>query len=228
MRRSFFAVLSCLILSAALQAQRSGGGFHGGAGGGFHGGFGHGGNGIGIGPGNGFSRGFRDFNHHRGFGWVWPPYWWDWGYWGGLDWDFPYWDYVNFPPTNMRRESYYPSDDQASDPSPDGQSSRPVIVMRSKEPAPAVEPPKVTEVPLSKDAPVVTQQPATLFVLSDGERLESRHYVLTADSLQIEIGRKQRTVPVSKLNLDATIAANQQRGIELTIPQDRNSLFLGF
>ena len=225
MRRSLLAVLSCLILSAALQAQRGGGGFHGGAGGGFHGGFGHGGNGTGIGMGNGFSRGFRSFNHPRSFGWVWPPYWWDWG---GLDWDFPYWDYVNFPPTNTRRESDYYSDSQASGSSSDNQSSRPVIVMRGKEPASPADPPKVIEIPLSKDASVVKQQPATLFVLSDGERLESRRYVLTADSLQIEIGREQRTVPVSKLNLGATIAANQQRGIELTIPQDRNSLFLGF
>ena len=70
--------------------------------------------------------------------------------------------------------------------------------------------------------------PPALFVLTNGEKLESRRYVLSANSLQVDINRKQRTIPISELNVDATIAANQQRGIDLSFPQDRNSLFLGF
>jgi len=92
---------------------------------------------------------------------------------------------------------------------------------------PPAEPPKVIEVPLQKTS-TLKQLPPALFVLNDGEQLESRRYVLSAGSLQIQIGLKQRTIPVSDLNLDATVAANRQRGLELTIPQDRNSMFLSF
>jgi len=222
MKRSTFPVLIALLLSGALlQAQRGGGspggsgmGFHGG---GFHGGVGNGGRPV-VGPG----RGFHGFNRHRGFGFgnagFWPPYW---GYWDdGLAWDLGYWDYVNFPPSGYAaRDAYAQAADEPS----------PHVVVRESRQSAAVpsEAPKLVEVPLSPGAPAVRQGPA-LFVLSNGERLESRHYVLTADSLRIQVGRQQRTVPVSALDVDATIAANQQRGIELTIPQDRNSLFLGF
>jgi hypothetical protein len=67
-----------------------------------------------------------------------------------------------------------------------------------------------------------------LFVLTNGERLESRHFLLTGEALQIQVGRQQRTIPVSTLDLDATIAANHKRGIEVSIPRDRSTVFLGF
>ena len=106
-----------------------------------------------------------------------------------------------------------------------------VIVVESKEPrppAPPPEPPKLIEVPQSKEVPLAKPQPPTLFVLKDGERLESRYYLLTAQSLQIEVDRQRREIPVSTLDLDATIAANHERGIEVTIPRDRNTVFLSF
>ncbi len=87
---------------------------------------------------------------------------------------------------------------------------------------------KLIEVPLSKDVPVAKQQPPTLFVLKDGGRLESRYYLLTVQSLQIEIGGQQRTIPVSTLDLDATIAANHNRGIEVIVPRNQSTVFLGF
>ena len=98
---------------------------------------------------------------------------------------------------------------------------------RERAPAIPVQSPQLIEVPLPKDA-VVKPQPPALFVLTNGEKLESRRYVLSADSLQIDVGRRQRTIPISDLNVDATIAANQQRGIDVAIPQDRSSLFVGF
>ena len=67
-----------------------------------------------------------------------------------------------------------------------------------------------------------------MFVLSTGEWLESRYYLLTANSLQIQVGRQQRTVPLSAVDVDATLSANHERGIELTIPQDHSSIFLSF
>ena len=218
MRRSGLLILMILLLSAALlQAQRAGGGFSGGArmpvGSGFR-----------TGPPNGFFPGHPGgFHHNNGFGAVWLP--WYSPYWDSpFDWDPYVWDYVNFPPSDStwRGPSYQQSANTTS----------PSVIVVEKEdrrsPAPPPEPPKLIEVPSPKEAPVAKPLPATLFVLRDGKRLESRHYLLTAESLQIEVGRQQRTIPISTLDLDATVAGNHERGIEVTIPQDRNTVFLGF
>jgi len=106
-----------------------------------------------------------------------------------------------------------------------------VIVWEKEEPrSPGLppEPPKLIEVPQTKEAVVTKRLPPTLFVLTNGERLESHHYLLTAESLQIEVGRHQRTITVSDLDLDATVGANHERGIEITIPRDNNSVLVGF
>lgn len=222
MRRSLLAVITCVIFGAGmLQAQRGGGGAaHGGSG--AHGAIGHGpaasrgGAGFNGGfGGNGFRR--RGYGNGYGYG-LWP------GYYGGygLDWDLPYWDYVNFPPTDAG-----PGPDNQADGNAYGLAPRQAAAMRERAPAAPVQSPKVIEIPLPNDA-VVRPQPPALFVLTNGEKLESRRYVLSADSLQIDVNRKQRTIPISQLNVDATIAANQQRGLDMSIPQDRSSLFVGF
>ncbi len=74
--------------------------------------------------------------------------------------------------------------------------------------------------------PPVPAKPA-VFILSSGERLESSHYLLSSDSVQVEQGETQRTIPMSALNVDATVAANRARGIDLKIPS-KNQLMLGF
>jgi len=241
MRRSLLAVVLCVIFGAAtLQAQRGGGGHGGGA---AHGGFAHaagvtrsfsggvgaaGFAGRGVFPSrgdfgrNGFvRRGYWNGNGNGyGYGWGWwPGYYADLGY--GLDWDLPYWDYVNFPPTGNESAPEGPPP-YAFYPPPQA-----VAALRAGPQPTPVESPKLIEVPLPKGT-VVKPQPPALFVLTNGEKLESRRYVLSAESLQIDVNRKQRTIPISQLNVDATIAANQERGIELSVPQDRSSLFVGF
>jgi hypothetical protein len=67
-----------------------------------------------------------------------------------------------------------------------------------------------------------------VFVLSDGEKVESRDYLLTASSLRIEVGRARRIISVNQLNIDATLAANHERGIELTFPRNSGTVVLGF
>jgi hypothetical protein len=205
MRRSGVLVLMILVLSAALlQAQKAGGGSPGGGAR-----VPSGGHAIRTGPSNGFfprHSGGRRYDRY-GYGTVWLP------------WDLPYWD----DDDNFWDKSY--DQQPANTPSPQ------VIVVENKgprPPAPPPEPPKLIEVPQSKEVPVAKPQPPTLFVLKDGERLESRYYLLTVQSLQIEVGRQKRTIPVSTLDLDATIAANHERGIEVTIPRDRNTVFLSF
>ena len=225
MRRSIVAIFLSLIFSAAvLQAQRGGGGMSGGhaaPGGGFgHAGAGGRGSGIGINGGNRFGRGFR--RNRFGYGWgygVWPAYY-D-GY--GLDWDLPYWDYANFPPSDPPYGPEGPPSGYA-----ENQPSRQTVIVRDRQPAPPPQSPKLVEIPLPNDSSTLKPVPPALFVLANGEKLESRRYVLSANSLQVDIDRKQRTIPISELNIDATIAANQQRGIDISFPQDRSSLFLGF
>ena len=218
MRRSGLLVLTVLVLSAALlQAQRGGGGSHGGGshGGGFSGAGGHvPGHGARAGPSNGFFPLHSGFRHHNqyGYGSVWLP------------WGVPYWDDDGY----FWDEPYEPPANYQPPPPP---MSPQVIVVQNKEPgppAPPPEPPKLIEVAQSKEPPVAKPQPPALFVLKDGERIESRNYLLTAQSLQVEVDRQQRMIPVSTLDLDATIAANHERGIEVTVPRDRTSMFLSF
>ena len=109
----------------------------------------------------------------------------------------------------------------------------PVVVIESRDrppaPAPVPEAPKLIEVPQAKNpGPASKPDPPALFILTNGERLEARRYMLTADSLHVEIARRQRTISLGQLDLDATIAANRERGIDLKIPADRNEIFLGF
>lgn len=66
-----------------------------------------------------------------------------------------------------------------------------------------------------------------VFILSNGERLESSHYLLSSNSVQVEQGETQRTIPLSDLNVDATVAANRARGINLKIPGN-GQIMLGF
>lgn len=52
--------------------------------------------------------------------------------------------------------------------------------------------------------------------------------MLTTDSLRVEIRRQQRRISLGEIDVDATIAANRERGIDLKIPTDKNEIFLGF
>jgi hypothetical protein len=68
----------------------------------------------------------------------------------------------------------------------------------------------------------------TIFVLATGERLEARRFMLTASDLAVVIDRQQRTIPLHMLDIDATVTANRERGIDLRIPTDRNEISLSF
>lgn len=169
------------------------------------------GHGTRLGPSHGIFPRHPGGHRHDGYGYGYGAAW--------LPWDVPYWD-----------DDGYFEDERSYQPPPPTTSPQ-VIVVESQEagpPAPPPQPPKLIEVPQSKDAPVAKPQPPTLFVLKDGERLESRDYLLTAQSLHIEVGLQRRTIPLSTLDLDATVAANHERGIEVAIPRDRNTVFVSF
>jgi hypothetical protein len=79
-----------------------------------------------------------------------------------------------------------------------------------------------------KNQPGSNPTSPAVFILSNGDRLESSRYLLTADSLCVQQGQTQRTIPLSAVNLNATIAANRERGIDLKIPKNRAEITLGF
>jgi len=67
-----------------------------------------------------------------------------------------------------------------------------------------------------------------IFVLINGERVETERFVLTFSSLSVNIDRCERVIPLEVVDLGATTAANRERGINLRIPADRNEVSLSF
>jgi hypothetical protein len=162
---------------------------------------------ISGGAGHGFPSGARrGYSRYRNYGSAFAP--WYYPYWDG-GWDLP----------------------DSSEPPAEGASPS-VIVLQSRDdnrqPARVPESPKLIELPDTKDAATSKPDLPTLFVFANGDKLEARRYTLTPDSLRLEIGRQQRTIALDKLNIDATIAANRERGIDLKFPTDENQIFLGF
>ena len=101
----------------------------------------------------------------------------------------------------------------------------PVVIPRAA--ASPIPKAQVIEIPGDKNT-IVRVLPPTIFILASGERLEARRYVLTASNLSLSVGRQERTVPLDVLDINATIAANQMRGIDLRIPESRNEISLSF
>ena len=67
-----------------------------------------------------------------------------------------------------------------------------------------------------------------IFVLINGERIETTRFVLTVSSLSVNIDRRERVIPLEAVDLGATTVANRERGVNLRIPADRNEVSLGF
>lgn len=70
--------------------------------------------------------------------------------------------------------------------------------------------------------------PAAIFILSNGDHLESSDYTLTSESVQVVQNGVRRTIPMSAVNVQATLAANKQRGIDLKIPANKSQMVLAF
>ena len=227
MRFKILLTTGVLFLSATLlPAQRGGAGMGGAHVGGGMGGTHVGGGGRPSAGGSGFHAnlrhgGFGHRGHGNGYGYgygygAWYP-----GYLPYDDyWDFPSWDAPEYGPDGGPAASY----DRPPEP-----ASAPVVVMQSSArvpPTPAASP-KVIEIPQTGSPQAAKSQPA-LFVLQNGQQIESDRYILSDKSLTVDVGREQRIIPLSDIKVDETIAANHARGLELSIPRDSNSLFLGF
>ncbi len=83
------------------------------------------------------------------------------------------------------------------------------------------------ETPGKKQAPAQPTPPA-VFILSNGDRLETTRYLVTVNSVRVEQNGVQRTIPLNELNVDATLAANKAHGLNIKFPTDRTQIMLGF
>lgn len=83
------------------------------------------------------------------------------------------------------------------------------------------------EIPGKKQAPAQPTPPA-VFVLANGDRLETARYLVTVNSVRVEQNGIQRTIPLNELNVDQTVAANKARGLNIKFPTDKSQIMLGF
>jgi hypothetical protein len=88
--------------------------------------------------------------------------------------------------------------------------------------------PKITELPATtKAANSAPSQPA-MFILTSGERIETRQYLVAFDHVELTVDRQSRSLPLSALDVNATLEADRKRGIDLRIPAGHNEISLGF
>jgi len=211
-RAAGYTLLVALLLTGSLEAQRAGGmlqghvvGLPARSGSAEQRGFSHE-----LPPprglGNGFFPGHSHHHHHGGYGAALFPY-------------FPpdgeaFW-YGQAEPEEMTAEPEMPVGVERGDMGQWWRRELPPIK------------PKLIEVPTSRNATAAKVLP-TVFILTDGEQVESRRFLLTANNLSVSIDRHERIIPIEMLNLDATVAANRKRGVDLRIPSDPNEISLSF
>ncbi len=70
--------------------------------------------------------------------------------------------------------------------------------------------------------------PKTIFVLMNGEQLESNHYVIGGGFVDVTVAGEQRRIAFTSLDTRKTIALNHAHGVDLKFPTSKNEVFLGF
>jgi hypothetical protein len=89
-------------------------------------------------------------------------------------------------------------------------------------------PAQVIEIPNASKTAKRQSLPATIFVLTSGEKLETQGYLLTASSLYATVQHRQRTIALEMLDMEATLSVNRERGLDLRIPENRNEVSVRF
>jgi len=87
---------------------------------------------------------------------------------------------------------------------------------------------KLIEIPAGPSTPLAKPRQPTVFVLKAGERIEIRRYTILGGLLRLTVDGKQRSIPLTDLDLKASTAANRERGINLRIPTNPNEVVMGF
>jgi hypothetical protein len=147
-------------------------------------------------------------HHHRPNGFV--PWGWGVGYYA-----VPY--------------DYYDQGDQAADDQPDDQyNGGPTIFDRrgsGRVPRPPQSdyadrvPPSPSAAPAPEpEAAPAADQPQTVLVFKDGHQLEVENYAIVGNTLYDLTQGRRHKIPLSDLDLDATIKQNGDRGIDFQVP----------
>lgn len=85
-----------------------------------------------------------------------------------------------------------------------------------------------TTTPQAEQEQVAKPTPPAVFILSNGERVESNHYILTTDGVRLQDKGGERTIPTKELNVNATMTANNERGLHLVFPTSTSQITLSF
>jgi thiol-disulfide isomerase/thioredoxin len=112
-----------------------------------------------------------------------------------------------------------------------GLSSKPETVQAGNQVAPSVpgsSGPQLVNVAPTSSAPLAKPIPKTVFVFTDGEQLEADHYTLNAKFLHVTAEGQDRSIPLSALNIQKTVAVNRERGINIKFPTSGSEVFLAF
>jgi hypothetical protein len=72
--------------------------------------------------------------------------------------------------------------------------------------------------PASVPDPPPTDQPKTVLVFRDGHEQEVENYAIVGDTLWDLTGDRRHRIALSDLDLDATVKANDDRGIDFAVP----------
>jgi hypothetical protein len=75
----------------------------------------------------------------------------------------------------------------------------------------------------SAQAPPVSELPPAILVFRDGHQEQAAKYAIVGGTIHVKgdywtTGSWTRTIPVSELNLAATVQLNQQRGVKFSLP----------
>lgn len=99
---------------------------------------------------------------------------------------------------------------------------------KKEDAAPAVESPKLIQVP--QDETTYAQHPrvAAVFVFTNGHRIESDDYLITKDALFINKDGQKTRYQINSLDRAATKAANEGRGVDVLFPKSKSEFNLDF
>lgn len=112
-----------------------------------------------------------------------------------------------------------------------GLSNKPETVQAGNQAAPTgpgPSSPQLVNVVPTSSGPLAKPIPKTVFVFTDGEQLEADHYTLNTKFLHVTAEGQDRSIPLSALNIQKTVAVNRERGINIKFPTSGSEVFLAF
>ena len=112
--------------------------------------------------------------------------------------------------------------------SPPSRSSKTQTADRGPAPSVGGNSPQMTIVSGGRSFLPTKPIPKTIFILSNGEQLESDHYVIGGGFVDVTVAGDQRHIALAELDTKKTMALNHAHGVDLKLPTSKNEVFLGF